>query len=115
MLFCEKCDNMYYLKINEEDSNSLVNYCKQCGYVDTSNTQNIITNIASIEDTNIINEYTKYDCTLPRVNNIPCPNSECNSNKNKEVQPEVILIKSNEKQLTFVYLCCHCDHSWKLN
>ena len=106
---------MYYIKINDEDSNSLVNYCKQCGYVDTNNTQNIITSISSIEDNNIINEYTKYDCTLPRVNNIPCPNNECTSNTNKEIQPEVILIKSNEKQLTFVYLCCHCEHSWKLN
>lgn len=114
MLFCEKCDNMYYIKIDEDNSNSLVNYCKQCGYVDKNNTQNIITNISNIEDNEIINEYTKYDCTLPRVNNIPCPNSDCASNKNKDVQSEVILIKSNEKQLTFVYLCCHCDHSWKL-
>ena len=30
---------------------------------------------------NIINEYTKLDPTLPRISNVPCPNTECPSNK----------------------------------
>jgi DNA-directed RNA polymerase subunit M/transcription elongation factor TFIIS len=30
--------------------------------------------------THIVNEYTKYDPTLPRINTIKCPNQECSSN-----------------------------------
>ena len=34
MKFCEKCDNMYYLKLQEADSDQLVYYCRNCGYID---------------------------------------------------------------------------------
>ena len=29
MKFCEKCENMYYMKVNEE--NKLIYVCKNCG------------------------------------------------------------------------------------
>ena len=32
MKFCIKCDNMYYIKLNEDDENSLINYCRKCGH-----------------------------------------------------------------------------------
>ena len=83
MKFCNNCDNMYYLKlINEEEEDEtkhtpkLVYYCKKCDNVD----KEIINDNIVITDTNInknesqfhhiINEYTKFDPTLPRISNI---------------------------------------------
>ena len=34
----------------------------------------------------LINEYTKFDVTLPRTNTIRCPNQNCDSNKNDDGQ-----------------------------
>ena len=31
MHFCEKCGNMYYLKILNEDDDQLLYYCRKCG------------------------------------------------------------------------------------
>ena len=31
MHFCNLCDNMLYIKLNEADSNNLVYYCRKCG------------------------------------------------------------------------------------
>ena len=39
MHFCSKCDNMYYIRINADDPNKLVYYCRNCG-----NEDNLITN-----------------------------------------------------------------------
>jgi DNA-directed RNA polymerase subunit M/transcription elongation factor TFIIS len=32
----------------------------------------------------MVNEYTKYDPTLPRINTIKCPNQACDSNEGAE-------------------------------
>ena len=37
MKFCIKCDNMYYIGINEQNPNELTHYCRNCGYIDNSN------------------------------------------------------------------------------
>ena len=39
MHFCDKCDNMYYININEESSN-IYYYCKKCGNIDDSILEN---------------------------------------------------------------------------
>ena len=31
MNFCKQCDNLYYTKIQDENQNKLILYCKQCG------------------------------------------------------------------------------------
>ena len=46
MHFCSNCQNMYYIKINTEDSNKLTYYCRNCGHEDTLFTnENICINI----------------------------------------------------------------------
>ena len=80
-------------------------------------------------------QYLKYDPTVPHVGNIPCPNPECSSKKeNSQVMinsanpianqspnaentdnsdnNDVLYIKLNESDLTFLYQCCKCDHTW---
>ena len=34
MHFCKKCDNMYYIKLND-DEKQLIHYCRHCGFEDT--------------------------------------------------------------------------------
>ena len=90
MNFCDNCDNMYYIKLNADDSNKLVYYCRNCGNEDTNLGVDSIcvskTYIQKTEQTfnHIINKYTKLDPTLPRINNILCPNSECLTNTKNE-------------------------------
>jgi len=78
---------MYYLKIREEDGGNTLNYyCRNCGHEDTNLTAESIcvseTQLRRSEQkfTHMINEYTKFDPTLPRINTIKCPNQECVSN-----------------------------------
>ena len=40
MNFCEKCGNMYYLKISEQTQDKLVYHCRKCGFID----ENLVAN-----------------------------------------------------------------------
>lgn len=113
MIFCDKCNNMYYIKLQDDDPNVLTHYCKQCGNEDSSQSTNIINNINKNDDPDIINEFTKYDPTLPRTNTIPCPNPECKTNI-EDISREIIYIKYNETKLNFMYLCTQCNTTWKI-
>lgn len=124
MNFCSNCDNMYYIKLNEEE-NELVYYCRNCGNVDDSPTENsLVISSADFknEDTFIssfINSYTKYDPTLPRTNLLKCPNNNCISNVKTgdndkiEKNSEIICIRYNATELKYIYLCSYCDTAWK--
>ena len=120
MHFCIKCDNMYYLKISENDGNSLIYYCRNCGHNnDTLSMENICvskTQITRCEQqyNNIINEFTKLDPTLPRINTIKCPKEDCASNLDKE-DKEVIYIRYDDINMKYIYLCTKCDTIWKTN
>jgi DNA-directed RNA polymerase subunit M/transcription elongation factor TFIIS len=119
MRFCNVCENMYYIRINEDNPNKLVYYCRKCGNEDNSLTiENICvskTQIKKVEQSfnNIINKYTKYDPTLPRLNNILCPNSECITNKDGK-EREIIYIRYDDVNMKYVYLCCDCDTVWQI-
>ena len=120
MHFCSVCSNMYYILINEEDTNKIVYYCRKCGNEDSTLTsQNICvskTHLKKSEQSyqHIINKYTKFDPTLPRINTIPCPNQDCKTNtENKD--REIIYIRYDEVNMKYVYLCTECDCVWKLN
>jgi DNA-directed RNA polymerase subunit M/transcription elongation factor TFIIS len=81
---------MYYIRLSEEDPNSIVYYCRNCGHEN----KNITLDSVTISRTNfkgskqkynsIINKYTKMDPTLPRINTIKCPNQACKSNEEHE-------------------------------
>jgi len=120
MHFCTECDNMYYLKIMENDANSLIYYCRNCGHENTTLTaENVCvsdTQIKRSEDqyVHIVNEYTKYDPTLPRINTITCPNSICPSNdETAKVEREVIYIRYDDTNMKYMYVCAICNTSWK--
>ena len=126
MHFCSTCQNMYYISISADDPNKLVYYCRNCGNVDNNNSTNILMNSQNIfitqinikkqeeEFGHIINQYTKLDPTLPRVNNVLCPNDECLTNTDSDnYSREIINIRYDDKNMKYISLCSTCDTVWK--
>ena len=115
MEFCQKCNNMYYMKTNDE--NELMYYCKFCGDENKEliHEKNLkvykYTNETRAKDVQI-NEYTKYDVTLPHTSNIKCPNMECKSNKEDKLTQDIITIRVDDTNMKYLYLCSHCNYNW---
>ena len=113
---------MYYISLQDDDSNKLIYYCRNCG-----NTNNYLIdqklcisktelNKKTSKFSNIINKYTKLDPTIPRINTIKCPNNECPSNKNDfSVPREIMYIRYDDINMKYIYLCCNCDYNWTTN
>jgi DNA-directed RNA polymerase subunit M/transcription elongation factor TFIIS len=120
MHFCSNCQNMYYIRINEDDTNKLEYYCRNCGNEDKMlASDNVCVSKIQIKKTeqsfnHIINKYTKLDPTLPRINTVLCPNSECQTNT-KGKEREIIYIRYDDINMKYVYLCSTCDTVWKTN
>lgn len=119
MHFCSLCDNMYYIRLDADDPNKLVYYCRNCG---NENDQLITDNIcvSKIElkkgakkFDRIINKYTKYDPTLPRTDTILCINSNCPTNTQNKNR-EIIYLRYDADNMKYVYLCPECDFVWEL-
>jgi len=98
MHFCTKCQNLYYIKITEENEDKLIYYCRKCGH-ESNNLNESLENVCvsksekdSTENDNsykhIINKYTKLDPTLPRIYNIKCPNADCISNISESINDD---------------------------
>ena len=132
MNFCPDCESYLITKISNNDNpNKILNLeCNNCGYkknIDISKEpeykcvyqNNYKTKQIKIDQKNI--QYLDKDPTLPHVDNIPCPNPQCITNKdnpNPEVLTgdkiinNVLYLKLNESDLTFLYQCCNCKHTW---
>ena len=126
MHFCDKCDNMLYIKLADEDTDELIYYCRNCGdNVPIVDEQCILrTNLSNNQEKHqlFINKFTKLDPTLPRTNSIKCPNEECSSNKTHSQEDdgssssqskEVIYIRYDDERMKYLYLCSNCDYVWK--
>jgi len=119
MKFCAVCSNMNYLNISEDDQNKLEYYCRQCGNkeknIDMSSISVAKTVIKKNEQkfSHIINQYTKLDPTLPRINTIDCPNHSCTTNTHS-TDKEIIYIRYDDVNMKYVYMCSTCDTIWKL-
>lgn len=120
MHFCLNCQNMYYVKINVNNPNKLIYYCRNCGDENLVLSEENVTVSKTIikkseqSFSHIINKYTKLDPTLPRINNILCPNQDCMTNKN-EKEREIIYIRYDDINMKYIYLCSDCDTVWKTN
>jgi DNA-directed RNA polymerase subunit M/transcription elongation factor TFIIS len=120
MNFCDKCDNMYYMKINDdeksENQGQLIYYCRNCGHEESNvNLKNLC--ISVYEDnatskTNKFNSYTKYDPTLPHSHTIRCPNDVCPSNSTPGSPSDVIYIRVDDINMKYMYLCTFCEKNW---
>ncbi len=117
MKFCLDCHNKANIKIDPA-TKKVIYFCRCCGWEDDHGVMLedpcIYSSKLDEEDTistNIINEYTKLDPTLPRIKTITCPNDSCPSHSTKD--SEIIYIKYDYKNMKYVYLCTRCDFSWK--
>ena len=131
MKFCTVCENMYYISIDEKDSNKLSYYCRNCGHVDDQITEegvcilNTQLKKGDQKFNHIINQYTKLDPTLPRIYNVPCPNAQCSINLAKTGSTgaaagatdsaEVIYMRYDDVNMKYLYICTTCDTVWKTN
>jgi DNA-directed RNA polymerase subunit M/transcription elongation factor TFIIS len=111
---------MYYIRINSDDPNSLVYYCRQCGNEDkVIAVDNVCVSKIQLKKSeqsfnHIINKYTKLDPTLPRINNILCPNPDCPTNTKNEAR-EIIYIRYDDVNMKYINLCSTCDTVWNTN
>ena len=117
MHFCKECDNMYYVRIAAKDENKLIYYCRKCGYEDDMITEdNICVSKTFLKQgkqkfSNIVNEFTKLDPTLPRVTNVKCPNEHCEDIPEKEI----IYMRYDDNNMKYVYICSVCDTVWTMD
>jgi DNA-directed RNA polymerase subunit M/transcription elongation factor TFIIS len=111
--FCSVCENYLYL---DTSNDKLTKSCKTCGYQKETTEGSLITETViqaqSSEDYRyVVNEFTKQDPRLPRFKNLKCPKPDCPTQNG--VPSEVIVIKYDQKNLRFVYICSVCDETWR--
>lgn len=120
MHFCSNCDNMYYVRIKDENSSQLTYYCRNCGNTDDNlNVDNICvvnsgkskTKSSNTGISHVVNRYTKLDPTLPHITTIKCPNTNCISNDD-ETKRDVIYIRYDDIDMKYLYICSACDTMW---
>jgi len=100
---------MYYIKITtDNDNETLQYYCRNCKQQEFISDYLVVTKNNLKQSTNtyhhLINEYTKYDYTLPRImSDVSCDNSDCTSSTPRE------LICVRYDGLKYVYICSDCN------
>jgi len=117
--FCDSCENILYIYTDKE--NKLYLGCKVCGEKkDYINNKSIYSNEFKFDfgETVNNNKYLSFDNTLPIINNnknIKCPNPECKSITEKDIQSNITYIKYNENDMKYIYICKYCGQKWKNN
>ena len=133
MKFCDNCENMLYLKIEDSpcadtesdtpspssNNNCKLTYnCIKCNesYPSTevdSCVFNVNFNLDNIKKNSFINEFIYNDITLPKAEGIKCPNKNC-----PDAKPQIVYIQYDKEKMNFIYVClsCHRDgitpHIW---
>jgi len=120
MKFCNVCDNLYYLKMIEDESTDNVElyyYCKKCGDQTKQEKSVLLSELTYVKegqsDVNI-NSYIKYDPTIPSSAHIKCPNISCETNNESfKGVSKVTYYRYDDANLKYIYMCSYCDSSWK--
>jgi DNA-directed RNA polymerase subunit M/transcription elongation factor TFIIS len=126
MKFCTECQNMYYISIDENNSNNLTYYCRFCGHKDLQITEGGIVVLKTQFKKNeqkfnyMINKYTKYDPTLPRNTNMKCPNDCASESASSAASAaassdpsEIIYLRYDNENMKYLYICSKCNFTWK--
>jgi len=134
MKFCAKCDNMYYISIDNTNNDQLIYYCRFCGHKDENLTEEGVVVLKTQYKKNeqkfnhMVNQYTKLDPTLPRIYNMKCPNDECKTNHSNTSAAggggsaseagtnkgcEIIYLRYDDDNMKYLYICATCDTTWK--
>ena len=102
---------MYYIKLKEEEGNSLLYYCRACGDTEANDNTTPFSIDVVIDPQErkaglALNKYSKLDPTLPRTTLVKCPKCPENSDD------QVIYARSDSANLTYTYMCPRCDTIW---
>lgn len=116
MEFCEVCDNLLYIRA--EDEYALVKHCKHCDFSKKVTTgQSFKVNETLYSEDQLLydqfqNKYLRHDPTLPRIRDpaLPCPNPDCTGPKD---MPQIIYIKYQSTNMKYMYCCDHCGFVFK--
>ncbi len=129
MRFCSVCENMLYISLRPDDTKegaplALTYSCKHCGFAVTADSLAAGVNEAggsAVLSTDYSDDqttykqyatpYIRFDPTLPRVNDIACPNELCT--RTQDAPNEVIYVKYDPVNLKYLYHCTHCSCFWK--
>lgn len=114
MRFCENCDNILYLKINDDEESqdstkSQMKYiCRKCNeQYDHDGTDSCVYkvnyNMDNIKKYSVINKFIYDDITLPKADGIKCPNKNCPDSK-----PEIVYIQYDKENMKYIYVCLSC-------
>ena len=119
MKFCVKCDNMYYISIDSANADNLIYYCRFCNHIDAQTSAEGVVVLKTLykkseqKFNHMVNRFTKFDPTLPRIHNMKCPSSDCKSNGANEKNPEIIYLRYDDANMKYLYICTECDVTWK--
>ena len=130
MRFCSNCDNVLYTSLSEDNGNSLVYYCRHCGNKDAASQEEMVIVMntqlkkTQMNFSSFINEYTKFDPTLPRLMK-KCSNENCATNKKSggdgadggakkedaadDGKSETLYVRYDDNELKYLYMCTVCD------
>lgn len=116
MKFCPKCENMFYLRVSKDNENvdRLSYICRFCNFENVAESDAMIqvlnthVNHRKVNLNHIVNKYTKYDPTLPVMENAICPREECV--KSEGPKGRILYIRYDEEKLKYLYLCTKCDN-----
>jgi|UniRef100_A0A6C0KT78 DNA-directed RNA polymerase subunit M/transcription elongation factor TFIIS len=125
MEFCEICDNLLYLRAEED--NSLIKYCKHCTFSKKESASGnnraikVSQNLYSEDDLLYLqyqNKYLRFDPTLPRVTHslaqsdkiLICPDASCKESKQK---PQTLYVKYHPVHMKYLYCCDYCGITWR--
>ncbi len=113
MKFCEKCDNMLYLRISDDSDQKMLHYCRHCGFTKEADAFCLEYNaIQKIDPLSFINPFTHLDPTLPHTHNMFCPNAVCPSNQTTPPSPDIVIFKPKITSLENIFICYVCQHNW---
>ena len=121
MNFCPDCENYLSARIVSDTSTDNIQlleyFCRNCGHTQrTTDTKNkcVYKNEYDLQKIYVQEKNIKYICSdpaIPRINNIECPNKECKSHL-ENMGNDIRYLKINDKDMKFLYLCCHCENTW---
>jgi len=120
MEFCPDCDNLLYLKIEDEDNNtSLTKKCYNCKFCRPVDMKSKDTNKCLYQNMNQVDklqyyvakkENLRYDPTIPHINVIPCPNQKCSSYSGDK--NDIFYVSLNDDKQLYLYVCNNCMTHW---
>jgi DNA-directed RNA polymerase subunit M/transcription elongation factor TFIIS len=121
MEFCPVCNNMLYIKaapLEEDELPAVIFHCKNCLFERRQQDREkcLCVSVTTQNDKNMysiyMNPYLSYDPTIPRVDNIPCPNTACTKPSDKK--QNVMYLKYDAVNMKYLYHCTYCQHFWTL-